>query len=760
MVLTFDVQNQTIKRTDICRPTEGSKNYLRAKFSFTDDWTGIKTAIFGHDGIYKNAILVDDQCEVPWEIIVAPFFTVSVVCGDLITANEVQVELQESGYHEGDAQRDPTPDEYAQLTRLAERAAQVAQSVRDDADAGLFKGEKGETGAAGPQGDPGEVANISQGEGERSLVFNDEESNRALASNSISAGTDTISGCKGYYYSAIDFNNKKIYLSGEQVALPKTGAGEIDATFDTPAYDAGNQIGLTNVSHYLFTATIVSVENNVVTYDGDLGFTELLEESDVDSHVFFVPAQPEVGLVVFTQTGIALGENTRAVGRCSVASGRDAIAHNYSLVHGRNCKANSYSFVAGQNNTATGTHATIAGGVGNQATEYGAYAEGTNNISAGVGSHAEGDKTQSTGNRSHSEGTGSISSGNASHAEGGSTTASGDYSHAEGGYNVSSGVYSHSEGRSNTASGVGSHAEGGGNTIASDAELSHAEGAGNKVNSRAGHAEGGYNTVDGVYAHAEGYNTKAIGYVSHTEGANTKATGVAGHAEGETTTASGAYSHSEGAGTEASGNYSHAEGENTTASGSYSHSGGRGTKATVAAQTAIGEYNAEDENVYFMVGNGTSNNDRKNAFSVYKDGHAEIQTQGETPNSVAKKEYVDFRLSELEGKSIGPKVLTGSYVGDGTWVKNLQFEGILSVKYFTIAQKPKDSVTTGGLRQGVWLDGIEWLGSSDGNAVKVECYCPGMDTAFVLHTSSETEENIFNVADTTYHWMAIVEQAE
>lgn len=71
----------------------------------------------------------------------------------------------------------------------------------------------------------------------------------------------------------------------------------------------------------------------------------------------------------------------------------------------------------------------------------------------------------------------------------------------------------------------------------------------------------------------------------------------------------------EGLNTTASGNYSHAEGNGTTASGDASHAGGLGTFASVQAQTAIGKYN-NDTDALFVVGDGSSTNDRTNAFEV------------------------------------------------------------------------------------------------------------------------------------------------
>lgn len=129
------------------------------------------------------------------------------------------------------------------------------------------------------------------------------------------------------------------------------------------------------------------------------------------------------------------------------------------------------------------------------------------------------------------------------------------------------------------------------------------------------------------YAHAEGNSTKAIGAYSHAEGNNT--------------TASGQYSHAEGNSTKAFGVYSHAEGNGTTARGSYSHAQNYATTAGQENQTAMGKYNNNKTNTLLEVGNGTSYTACSNAFEVYSDGHAEVQTQGTTDNSVVIKSHLD-----------------------------------------------------------------------------------------------------------------------
>lgn len=137
---------------------------------------------------------------------------------------------------------------------------------------------------------------------------------------------------------------------------------------------------------------------------------------------------------------------------------------------------------------------------------------------------------------------------------------------------------------------------------------SHAEGYGTIASGQWSHAENAFNTADGEAAHAEGYQTEAHGADSHSEGQYTKARSHASHAEGVSTTALNTAAHAEGSGTVARGQNSHCEGLGTIAAGQNQH--------------VQGKYNVEDtNNIYAMiVGNGTGDNDRSNAFAVKWDG--------------------------------------------------------------------------------------------------------------------------------------------
>ena len=221
-----------------------------------------------------------------------------------------------------------------------------------------------------------------------------------------------------------------------------------------------------------------------------------------------------------------------------------------------------------------------------------AYTFGKRLEDVGVGFHsfAEGYENRAYGTASHAEGEGNESGGKASHAEGSGNVAKGNCSHAEGKDNTAEDEASHAEGNNSTASGKASHAEGSGTAI-------------------------------GQYSHAEGFSTVAKVQYTHAEGYETKATKDASHAEGAYTEARGKYSHAEGYRTIADTDYSHAEGWNTQAQGYASHAGGTGTFAGFGNQTAIGQYNDNQTDSLFEIGNGTYTS-HSNAFRVTKDGKA------------------------------------------------------------------------------------------------------------------------------------------
>lgn len=151
-----------------------SVKYETMKFKFPKEWNGYeKTAVFRYGDEIYNVVLdkdndlyiSDDECYIPHEVIKSPMFTVSLfaIKGDSkATTAQAAITVKQSGYALGDEPSDPTPDEYQQLVNIYEATKAVAQSVRDDADNGLFKGEKGDKGDKGEQGIQGEKGDTGE----------------------------------------------------------------------------------------------------------------------------------------------------------------------------------------------------------------------------------------------------------------------------------------------------------------------------------------------------------------------------------------------------------------------------------------------------------------------------------------------------------------------------------------------------------------------------------------------------------------------
>lgn len=301
----------------------------------------------------------------------------------------------------------------------------------------------------------------------------------------------------------------------------------------------------------------------------------------------------------------------------------------------------TYLFQPGADGSANGTMVEftgkeIEGGVGKEYPGYpGAeiFNDYDNNIAAGKNAHAEGQETNATGPRAHAEGYKTTVYAADAHAEGRSTWALGAQSHVEGMYGIGWGAASHTEGCVVTDFEAGEESYALLNEeelirdflhtcatriypdgtdgayyyqITSDAlsayrlhgalgVASHAEGVNNIVCDQAGHVEG-YGNVCGDMI--PGMEQDSAMYAPHAEGfCNRIASRVLAPHIG------GAYC------TVNSGNYSFAHGYNLSVSNDY--------------EAAFGRYNLSEQDgkkVLFAYGIGTSDSNRKNAFSVLEDG--------------------------------------------------------------------------------------------------------------------------------------------
>lgn len=121
---------------------EGTREYLRAEFDFSEEWDGMtKTAFFrGADGENHPKLLEDDTCIVPTEALAAPGrvgVSVSGTLGETVITTDIK-SFTLPATLSGGTPSDPEPTVWQKILDKVDETQQIAQSVRDDADAGKF----------------------------------------------------------------------------------------------------------------------------------------------------------------------------------------------------------------------------------------------------------------------------------------------------------------------------------------------------------------------------------------------------------------------------------------------------------------------------------------------------------------------------------------------------------------------------------------------------------------------------------------------
>lgn len=160
MQMEIEVKGQRIKRLNSPGSVEDTLNYLTCYFTFDgEEWDNtVKTAYFRNPAsgkTYSQILAEDNTCTVPWEALTDKGFVRFSVAGERedyrITTN-VESFCNSGTIYGGNPSEPPTPDQYDQMIALAEQTKEIAESVREDADAGEFDGEPGKPGDPGKDG--------------------------------------------------------------------------------------------------------------------------------------------------------------------------------------------------------------------------------------------------------------------------------------------------------------------------------------------------------------------------------------------------------------------------------------------------------------------------------------------------------------------------------------------------------------------------------------------------------------------------------
>lgn len=139
--MKIKVVNQRIK-IEPPETAEGTMEYLRAEFDFSEEWDGLtKTAFFrGANGNTYSQLLENDACTVPAEALAVPGrvgVSVSGTRGETIITTDIK-SFSAPATLSGGTPSDPEPTVWQQILDKVDETKQIAQSVREDAEAGKF----------------------------------------------------------------------------------------------------------------------------------------------------------------------------------------------------------------------------------------------------------------------------------------------------------------------------------------------------------------------------------------------------------------------------------------------------------------------------------------------------------------------------------------------------------------------------------------------------------------------------------------------
>lgn len=180
-----------------------------------------------------------------------------------------------------------------------------------------------------------------------------------------------------------------------------------------------------------------------------------------------------------------------------------------------------------------------------------------------------------------------------------------------------------------------------GNNTKAFGESSAAFGSNSEAIGASAFAIGSETKAPGIYSFATGYRTIANGYAASTFGENTIAGNHYTIATGMFTRAIGAASFTSGASTSANGYASFATGLDGIVNAEFGVVSGRRNVNNAYASLVIGTFNdsiiGSSKTTFvatdpvFIVGNGTADNERSNAFLVRKNGDATITGEVQRP---------------------------------------------------------------------------------------------------------------------------------
>lgn len=246
IIFEFQVTGNNLRRTDVNKMVAVSRNNAAAKFNFNSDWDNVTPIVaqFSKDeNTCYDAIIKNGECEVPWEVLESEgTLSVAVAGGDLITTNNIKINVYGSGLVGGLVHTTASPGLYGYLLEKVDGMDDEVVTGKVEANDIVVNDI--------------EAGDITVG----SILLNsDEESLRLTGSSITGNGANTISNI--YHIEAERLNGSNyigsggdIYAEGSVYCEDLNAGGIVNAT----SFE-GENISLTKVS------IIPEIKNNFST---------------------------------------------------------------------------------------------------------------------------------------------------------------------------------------------------------------------------------------------------------------------------------------------------------------------------------------------------------------------------------------------------------------------------------------------------------------------------------------------------------------
>lgn len=584
--MLIKANNYSLSPRRVVAGTRGSYGIETLDFAFSPEWNGLtkRVTFYPVDSSPVSVLYEGEPIKIPAEVMatagVAQFTLSGLRDGAALISVTGQLDVFDTNDPVNDPALQPTPSELEQVIALMTEAVETAQSVRDDADNGVFDGRDGIDGHNGADGRDGyegrdgvdgvdgvsPTVSVAQIPGGYRITITDAAHPDGQNFN-IRHGADgmsplvSLSVIPGGHHISIDDEQ---HTMGQEFDI----LDGVSPSIAVSSITGGHRVTITDPAH--------PSGQSFDVLDGDNG--NLLSGDGENSVVLNAAAGYEN-----TASGdhaIALGEKIAVTGDGGFAAGSsstdaldrisdgDTDEEIYEEWAGSDPEEDKFTLVKGENGSAFGTNGLVLKKNG--------QARGNGCVSDGNSAEAAGTGCKSLDKYAFSDGLESVAHGVASRAENYQTNAYDKASKSEG-YKTEAGWNDIDRSAKplynpNSTYIAGTLVRGEDGTIYCCIKRAVKKPLSDDTYwrfERGQHSEGVQTYARNFAGHAEGYKTEVLAEYGHAEGDKGKVTGKHGHIEGSGGITSGSNAHTEGwheEGVEAAkGGASHAEGDSTVA---------------------------------------------------------------------------------------------------------------------------------------------------------------------------------------------------